>query len=58
MISHSWNGTDYVLNLVSEMEQANQILPTLTQEDIYIWCEKDEKRYKKQIPPGFKDAKD
>lgn len=28
-----------------------------SQEDIYRWCEEGQKRYKNEIPPGFKDAK-
>lgn len=28
-----------------------------SQEDIYSWCEEGENRYKKEVPPGFKDAK-
>ena len=32
-------------------------MPSPSQEDIYVWCEEGETRYKKEVPPGFKDAK-
>lgn len=57
LISHAWNGTDYVMALVNEWEQSQSIMSSLSQEDIYLWCEEGENRYKKEIPPGFKDAK-
>ena len=57
LISHSWDNVDYLFMLVDEWDRFNQILPALTQEDIYSWCEEGEKRYKNQVPPGFMDAK-
>lgn len=56
-VAHSWNNNDYVQALVSEWDQANAIMQSPTQEDIYAWCEEGENRYKKDVPPGFKDAK-
>lgn len=56
-VAHSWNNTDYVQALVSDWDQANSIMQSPTQEDIYAWCEEGETRYKKDVPPGFKDAK-
>lgn len=57
LISHAWNGTDQILAIVENLEQNNAIMETPTQSDIYSWCEEGEKRYKKEVPPGFKDAK-
>lgn len=58
LISRAWENTDYLQKLVAEWEQAGAVLPEPSQEDIYAWCEEGEERYKKQVPPGFKDAKD
>jgi len=57
LISHAWNNTDYVWDLVKYLDQSNFIMQSPSQEDIYLWCEDGEKRYKKEVPPGFKDAK-
>ena len=53
LIQHSWSGTD----LLAALEGTLPVMITPTQEEIYCWCDEGEKRYKKQIPPGFKDAK-
>lgn len=58
LISRAWDGKDLLKDFVSELEKAGKIMPALTQEELYQWCEDGEKRYKKQIPPGFKDTKD
>ena len=58
LIAHAWNNTDFVMALVSDWENSNCILPAPSQEDIYLWCEEGKERYKKEVPPGFKDAKD
>lgn len=57
LISHYWSGVDKVAELVSQIEEHNHILTPPTQEEIFLWCEEGQKRYKKEIPPGFKDAK-
>ena len=58
LISHFWGGVDKVAELVKQIESYNHILTPPTQEEIFLWCEEGQGRYKKEIPPGFKDAKD
>lgn len=58
LISHSWNNVDYLMKLVEEWETSGKIMVSPSQEDIYIWCDERKDRYKKEVPPGFKDAKD
>ena len=53
LTQHSWKETDYLYDLVSYIA----VMPALTQNEIYQWCEEGEKRCKTQTPPGFKDAK-
>ena len=53
LIQHSWEGVDYLDQLVSTLNTMSEP----TQEEIYVWCDEGEKRYKQQIPPGFQDAK-
>ena len=55
--SHYWNGSDKVMELVQKIEQNDHVLPSPSQEEIFKWCEEGQDRYKKEIPPGFKDAK-
>lgn len=57
LISHFWEDKDYLMNLVEEWDKSDRIMLSPSQEDIYRWCEEGEKRYKKDIPPGFKDKK-
>ena len=57
LIQHSWVGTDYLMDLIREIDLNGQIMPAPSHEDIYRWCEEGEKRYKAETPPGFKDAK-
>lgn len=57
LISHYWGDVDKVVELVKAIETYDHILPSPTQEEIFIWCEEGQTRYKKEIPPGFKDAK-
>lgn len=52
-----WAGTDHLLKLIQEIDNANQILSSPSQKDIFDWCDEGEKRYKEETPPGFKDAK-
>lgn len=58
-ISLSWGNNDYVYKIVGELTKNGQLMPPVTQENIYQICEDGEKRYKNNppIPPGFKDAK-
>ena len=58
-ISNPWNGNDPVYDLIGQIINDFHVMPTVTQEEIYQFCEEGEKRYKAdpQIPPGFKDAK-
>ena len=56
-VAHAWDNTDHVQAIVSEWDQNGSIMPSPSQEDIYVWCEEGETRYKKEVPPGFKDAK-
>ena len=56
LIQHSWAGVDFLYSLIIEMDSNGQIMASPSQEDIYRWCEDGEKRFKGEIPPGFKDA--
>lgn len=58
LIQHFWAGTDHLMALIDGIEVSGNIMPPPSQEDIYKWCEEGEYRYKKEIPPGFKDAKE
>jgi hypothetical protein len=57
LISSSWDSNDLVYEYVENIISNNQCMPSVTQEEIYRICEEGEKRYKQEIPPGFKDAK-
>lgn len=57
LIQRSWEGVDYLCDLVEEFDSNGQVMTGPCQDDIYRWCEEGEKRYKQEIPPGFKDAK-
>ena len=58
LISRYWDGVDKGAELIKQIESYNHILPSPTQEEIFLWCEEGQGRYRKEIPPGFKDAKD
>lgn len=55
--SHYWGKNDKVTELVKYIEKSSHIMSELSQEEIFMWCEEGEQRYKKETPPGFKDAK-
>ena len=55
--SRYWNGSDKVMELVQKIEEYDHVLPSPSQEEVFKWCEEGQNRYKKEIPPGFKDAK-
>lgn len=57
LISHYWDGVDKVAKLVKQIESYNHVLTPPTQEELFLWCEEGQERYKKEIPPGFKDAR-
>ena len=57
LIQHSWNGIDYIRNFVLDIDSNGQVMISPSQEDIYRWCDEGEERYKKEIPPGYEDAK-
>lgn len=57
VVAHAWNNTDYVQAIVSEWDQGGFVMSSPSQEDIYLWCEEGETRFKKEVPPGFKDAR-
>lgn len=57
LIQQSWAGVDYLSNLVTAIESNGQVMNAPSQEDIYRWCDEGEKRYKGEVPPGYKDAK-
>lgn len=57
LTQHSWKGTDYLMLFIQQIDSSERVMPPPTQEDIFRWCEDGEKRYKNEVPPGFKDAK-
>lgn len=57
IIQNFWEGIDYLAQLVQKIETLNHIFQSPSQKDIYSWCDEGKKRYKDEIPPGFKDAK-
>ena len=56
-LSMAWNGTDLLYEFIQELKKNGQIMPDLSHAELDAWCTDGEKRYKKSIPPGFKDAK-
>ena len=57
LIQHSWAGNDFLEKFIEAIDTNGQVMIAPSQEDIYRWCEEGQKRYKNEIPPGFKDAK-
>lgn len=56
LIQDSWT-SDVVKELVQYLLDNNQIMEDFTRDEIYGICEDGENRYKKDIPPGYKDGK-
>lgn len=58
-LSGSWGGNDPVYALMVYLKSNHQVMPSVSQENLYRYCEEGEKRYKANppIPPGYKDAK-
>nr|WP_297705293.1 PIN domain-containing protein [uncultured Butyrivibrio sp.] len=54
--SHSWD-EDILMKYVDDIEKQGHIMTEISLKDIYEWDEQGEKRYKDEIPPGYKDAK-
>ncbi|MCY9339740.1 PIN domain-containing protein [Bacillus haynesii] len=53
---NSWT-SDVVKEFVQKLIDDKQIMQDFTRDEIYKICEEGEKRYKKEIPPGYKDGK-
>ncbi|KXI79845.1 hypothetical protein ACS52_09040 [Bacillus cereus] len=49
---------DLIDKLINDIESADNLLPTLLLDEIYQLCSDGEKRYKNEMPPGYKDAAD
>ncbi len=56
LIQDSWT-SDVVKAFVQKLIDDNQIMQDFTRDEIYGICEEGEKRYKKEVPPGYKDGK-
>lgn len=56
LIQDSWE-SDLVHEFVNSLIDSNQIMNDFTRDEIYGICDEGENRYKKEIPPGFKDGK-
>lgn len=57
LTAQSWGNIDLLNALVQDIVTCGQVMQPVTQEEIYIWCEEGQKRYKNETPPGFMDAK-
>lgn len=55
-VANNWGDDDYIFNLVEDI-QASRGMDPFTQEQLYKICDEGEDRYKKQVPPGYKDQK-
>lgn len=58
LLVNGWGGVDRVYELYDFMVKNNQILPDFSQLELYRICEEGARRYKNQVPPGYKDDKD
>ena len=52
-----WGNVDKMAELVKEIENNGSIMNKPSIEDLFSWCEEGQKRYKEELPPGFRDAK-
>jgi len=52
LISHYWGKNDKVAELVKVIADDERVMREPSQEEIFVWCEEGEKRYKKETPPG------
>ena len=55
LIAKQWE-KDFLEEYVLGLKENKKILSEPNQEEIYNWCEEGVRRYKKEVPPGFKDA--
>lgn len=58
IINNRFLDKDKINNLVNDLVNRNRLLDGFNLDEIYRLCEEGEKRYKKDIPPGYKDSKD
>lgn len=56
LLKDSWD-EDYIDALINELCLMGNLMKDIPRDEVYRICEDGEKRYKKEIPPGFKDAK-
>ena len=54
LIKDSWN-SDLPFDFIQQLEKGNKVMIPFNMSELYTICEEGEKRYKKQIPPGYKD---
>ena len=57
VINRVQSENDSVFALFESIKSANRIMDELSVETIYRFCDEGEDRYRKEIPPGFEDAK-
>lgn len=55
-IADTWGERDLIRELFEEVLTTGK-MGAFSQDELYAICEEGEERYKKEIPPGFKDAK-
>ena len=56
LINDTWN-SDLPEDFLDELQNNQQVMAPLELSEIYGICDDGEKRYKKENPPGYKDAK-
>lgn len=57
LINDTWN-SDLPEDFLDELQNNQQVMAPLELSEIYGICDDGEKRYKKENPPGYKDAKE
>ncbi len=55
-INHIFLDNDIISGLIENIISANNLLCELSAEEIYQLCADGEKRYKRKMPPGYKDG--
>lgn len=56
LINDTWNA-DLPEEFLDKLQNNQQVMAPLELSEIYSICDDGEKRYKKENPPGYKDAK-
>ncbi|MCM1188862.1 MAG: PIN-like domain-containing protein [bacterium] len=56
LLAGAWGPDDRVLRLFQDLKALGNIMPAITQEELYCQCDEAEKRYEKKISPGYRDA--